>query len=706
MIDKTLPSTTSKLDTPEKRQLRGVWLWLARESYIILFLFVLYSDIVEAYDLFGFTQRFLSPAISEIHVTKKDNNQFEVTHGFDSAYAKNYFSGIEDGDLILSIDGIPLTPDTTEETANDLLKGTIGEQVDLTVRKSNGNTNEYTVVRLKALVDVLNKFHLTPQLFFWSLCWIVIALLFSTTLVSVFIFRVRTTDWMVILVATTILLLPFTSNDFYIFLIALGSTSIITLVTIGLSFGSAVLLITMYVFPDGQFHPVWAKWALIPIIIFTARQLVYAEGPRMVYIVTFLTWTPFLVGAVVAQIYKYKKTSTFAIKRQIKWWVISMVGIIIVSAAFAFLMVVKPYWSLPILRFMWMFFFDWQYPFLPFIWIFLLIGAAVSQIYKYKKISTLIEKQQLKWTMMGTVGIIIVLSASELLQQLDFYWWTVHASTSVTMWEAIFNAFRNLILTSLLLLFSSITFAISIYRFRLWDADFYINRAFIYGLVTAILAIVWTITVALLQFLLQQFTDEQSPLLAAVLSGIQVAALFTPVRTRVEKWVNDRFYKDRINFMEAIVELQAEKWQFISSRDMFELLVAKTPYLIKSTCSAIYLEDGSEFDLLSTYGVDKNEVQKIEISPKNLELLKKGKVAKMPDEKPFALLVPLTVPRGHINDLVGILALGPRKENRGYSRDHISDLTVLGKNAGIAIHFLQLNEKKMLRNVREMEIGE
>jgi GAF domain-containing protein len=48
-----------------------------------------------------------------------------------------------------------------------------------------------------------------------------------------------------------------------------------------------------------------------------------------------------------------------------------------------------------------------------------------------------------------------------------------------------------------------------------------------------------------------------------------------------------------------------------------------------------------------------------------------------------------------LNDLIGVLALGARAEGRGYSRDHLADLTDLGDAAGTALHFLQLNQQKL-----------
>jgi hypothetical protein len=212
--------------------------------------------------------------------------------------------------------------------------------------------------------------------------------------------------------------------------------------------------------------------------------------------------------------------------------------------------------------------------------------------------------------------------------------------------------------------------------------------------VTSVLAIVWAVTIALLGYVIKWITDQQDPLVATVLSSIQVAALFQPVRQRTEKWINHRFYKDRIDFDEALVELQRDNWQFISSEDMFKLLATKVPRLLKSIRCAIYGVEDLTFHVVSSVGIDQAEAQGYLFDEDSISVLKNGDLVRPKEEEPFALLVPLVVPRQHVNDLIGVLALGPRVEDRGYSRDHLTDLEYLGERAGTAIHFLQLNERK------------
>jgi hypothetical protein len=58
-----------------------------------------------------------------------------------------------------------------------------------------------------------------------------------------------------------------------------------------------------------------------------------------------------------------------------------------------------------------------------------------------------------------------------------------------------------------------------------------------------------------------------------------------------------------------------------------------------------------------------------------------------------------------VNDLVGVLAIGPRTQGRGYSRDHLNDLSALGHNAGMALHMLKLNEKKREKDLLAVAPG-
>ena len=89
-----------------------------------------------------------------------------------------------------------------------------------------------------------------------------------------------------------------------------------------------------------------------------------------------------------------------------------------------------------------------------------------------------------------------------------------------------------------------ITTGIAILRHHLYDMDLIINRTLVYGALTGILALVYFGGVTATQALLQAFTDqEELPQLVIVASTLAIAALFSPLRRRVQSFVDRRFYR-------------------------------------------------------------------------------------------------------------------------------------------------------------------
>ena len=104
---------------------------------------------------------------------------------------------------------------------------------------------------------------------------------------------------------------------------------------------------------------------------------------------------------------------------------------------------------------------------------------------------------------------------------------------------------EQLLQNLVLVLYNAIPVAIAsaVFRYRLFDIDVVINRALVYGALTATLASTYVSGVLLLQFALRPLTDSSE--LAVAGSTLAVAALFRPARTRIRAWVDRRFYRSR-----------------------------------------------------------------------------------------------------------------------------------------------------------------
>jgi hypothetical protein len=83
---------------------------------------------------------------------------------------------------------------------------------------------------------------------------------------------------------------------------------------------------------------------------------------------------------------------------------------------------------------------------------------------------------------------------------------------------------------------------IAIFRYRLYDIDILINRTLVYGALTALLVAVYVGSVVSLQGALRALTGQESQL-AVVASTLLIAAIFNPLRRRVQAFVDRRFYR-------------------------------------------------------------------------------------------------------------------------------------------------------------------
>jgi len=91
------------------------------------------------------------------------------------------------------------------------------------------------------------------------------------------------------------------------------------------------------------------------------------------------------------------------------------------------------------------------------------------------------------------------------------------------------------------LLFVPVSMGIGILKHRLYDVDVVLNRALVYGALTGILGVAYLGIVVLLQRLLDPLTRESD--LAIAGSTLAVAALFRPLRVRVQTFIDRRFYR-------------------------------------------------------------------------------------------------------------------------------------------------------------------
>jgi hypothetical protein len=177
-----------------------------------------------------------------------------------------------------------------------------------------------------------------------------------------------------------------------------------------------------------------------------------------------------------------------------------------------------------------------------------LFGAiVVTQVYRYRRVSGPVERLQTRWVVFGIVG---ALAGFFALIGLSFVFPALNRSGTIaaTAFESVYHPIMLLI---------PLSFGVAILRSRLWDIDRIINRTLVYGALTATLAGVYVGTVILLQSALRSLTGGESQL-AVVASTLAVAALFNPLRRRLQAFIDRRFYRRKYDAAKTLEAFSAK----------------------------------------------------------------------------------------------------------------------------------------------------
>lgn len=305
-----------------------------------------------------------------------------------------------------------------------------------------------------------------------------------------------------------------------------------------------------------------------------------------------------------------------------------------------------------------------------------------TQIYRFIRVSGPAEKQQTKWVVIG-----VSLSFGAFILLLGFF--------SLIPASASFNPIMVILTTMLiylLLAIPAIVIAIAILRNRLWDIEVFVNRALIYGPLSAILAGAFAASISLINQAAREIFGTQATTSAAVVSALIIASIFQPLRTRIEGWVNKHFYPDNLNLAKEFIEFSPQFQSFIRLEDLLRIVTKKIRGLVKVKHAAVYLADKRgvlrRVNAYPALSVSRATFTPAKAVRKELTI---GHVVSNGEQQ--GALVPLYVKRLKANDLIGVLDLGPHVNKTGFSSDDKKALGKLGAELGASIYAAQLRVK-------------
>ena len=168
--------------------------------------------------------------------------------------------------------------------------------------------------------------------------------------------------------------------------------------------------------------------------------------------------------------------------------------------------------------------------------------AVASPLFVRLRRAREIERQQIKWpaytALMAATGSVITYTIAESLGAQWLEW-------------------TGFVILMVALVCFPISVGIAIVRYRLYEIDLIINRTLVYGSLTATLVALYFGVIVVLQNIFVALTGQQSTL-AVVASTLLIAALFTPLRRRIQRFIDRRFYRSNYDAAKTLEAFSAQ----------------------------------------------------------------------------------------------------------------------------------------------------
>ena len=195
----------------------------------------------------------------------------------------------------------------------------------------------------------------------------------------------------------------------------------------------------------------------------------------------------------------------------------------------------------------------------------LLLGAMLgAQIYRYRRVSGPEARRQTRWVV---YGVTVALAGFALMLGVFVLVPPAQMAASAPLSALIAGLFY------LWWLFIPVSLGLAILRARLYDIEVVVHRTLLYAALTASLAVVYAAGVALSQAILQPLTGRNHNELAIVGSTLAAAAAFQPLRRRIQRAIDRRFYRRRYDADRTLADFTASLREEVDLHELVGRLV-------------------------------------------------------------------------------------------------------------------------------------
>lgn len=167
-----------------------------------------------------------------------------------------------------------------------------------------------------------------------------------------------------------------------------------------------------------------------------------------------------------------------------------------------------------------------------------ILASAASLFFRYRR-ATREVRQQIKWLALAA-GFLGANYLGSLIVQLLFVPAFSNPDSSVEpAWSLVLDQFVFISYAGI-----PIAVGIAVLKYRLYDIEILINRALVYGSLTVMIVGTYLVSVVSLQYVFRTITGSDSQL-AIVASTLVIAAMFVPLRRRIQRFIDRRFYRSK-----------------------------------------------------------------------------------------------------------------------------------------------------------------
>jgi hypothetical protein len=190
------------------------------------------------------------------------------------------------------------------------------------------------------------------------------------------------------------------------------------------------------------------------------------------------------------------------------------------------------------------------------------LASVVSLFVRYRR-ARADERQQIKWLLYAGAVFAVVYSTLLIVN-------SGVGDDSIRGWT-------NLLLVLSILAFP-VAIAIAILRYQLFDIDVIIRKTLVYAALTGLLALVYLGSVVLLQSIVEAVSGQESAI-SIVVSTLIIAALFAPLRRRIQGFIDRRFYRRKYDAVQTLTQFSRTARQEVE----LEALTAELLRVIQDT---------------------------------------------------------------------------------------------------------------------------